>query len=65
MSDQFLEQWINIKFCVILGKNASDTCAVLSVVYWGEGEKLWKIHSDSEWQKPFKESRENMGDGEK
>jgi len=31
MSDWFLEQGINIKFCVKLGKNASDTCAVLSV----------------------------------
>jgi hypothetical protein len=30
MSDCFLEQWINIKFCVKLGKNESDTCAVLS-----------------------------------
>jgi hypothetical protein len=27
MSDRFLEQRINIKCCVKLGKNASDTCA--------------------------------------
>jgi len=31
MSDQFLEQGINIKFCMKLGKNASDTCAMLSL----------------------------------
>jgi hypothetical protein len=36
MSDQFLEQQINIKFCVKLGTNASDTCAVLSEAYVGE-----------------------------
>jgi hypothetical protein len=29
MSDRFLEQEINIKFCVKLGKNASDIYAVL------------------------------------
>jgi hypothetical protein len=31
MSDWFLEQQINIKFCVKLGNNGSDTCAVLEV----------------------------------
>jgi len=30
MSDQFQEQWFNIKFCVKLGENASDTCEMLS-----------------------------------
>jgi hypothetical protein len=33
MSDQFLEQRSNIKFSVKLGKNASDTCAMLSEAY--------------------------------
>jgi len=33
MSDPFLEQQISIKFCEKLGKNASDTCAVLSEAY--------------------------------
>jgi hypothetical protein len=37
MNDQFLVQWVNIKFCVKLGKNASDTCAMLSKAY---GDKL-------------------------
>jgi hypothetical protein len=35
-----LEQWINIKFCVTLGMNANDTCAILCDVY---GEKVWKV----------------------
>jgi hypothetical protein len=39
MNDRFSEQRINIKFCMKLGKNASDTCATLSKAY---GEKLWK-----------------------
>jgi hypothetical protein len=36
MSDRFLEQRINFKFCVKLGKNASDTCAMPSKVYVGD-----------------------------
>jgi hypothetical protein len=39
MNDQFLEQQINIKLCVKLGKNASDTCAVLSEDYVGDKGK--------------------------
>jgi len=39
MSDRFLEQRVNIKFCVKLGKNTSDTCAVLSEAYGGEAIK--------------------------
>jgi hypothetical protein len=39
MNDLFLEQRINIKFCVKLGKNASDTYAVLFKAYAGEGMK--------------------------
>jgi hypothetical protein len=35
-SDKFLEKRINIKFFVKSGKNASDTCAVLSGAYGGE-----------------------------
>jgi hypothetical protein len=37
MSDLFLEQRFNIKFCVTLGKKANDTCAVLSEAY---GDRL-------------------------
>jgi hypothetical protein len=39
MSDQFLEQQINIKFCVKLGKDASDTCVILSKAYGAETMK--------------------------
>jgi hypothetical protein len=39
MSDRFLEQRNNIKFCVKLGKNASDTFAMLSEAYGGEAMK--------------------------
>jgi hypothetical protein len=39
MSDRFLEQRINIKFCAKLGKNASETCAMLSNAYGVEAMK--------------------------
>jgi trimethylamine:corrinoid methyltransferase-like protein len=39
MGDLFLEQQISIKVCVKLGKNANDTCAMLSVAY---GEEVMK-----------------------
>jgi len=42
MSDRFLEQRINIKFCVKLEKNASDPCAMLSEAYGGEAVKKSK-----------------------
>jgi hypothetical protein len=48
----FLEQQINIQFYVKLGKNASNTCAVLSEAYGGEAMKKWSV---SEWHKQFKE----------
>jgi hypothetical protein len=51
-SGQFLEQQTNIKFYVNLGKNASDTCTVLSKAY---GEEAMR-KSSVEWHKRFKES---------
>jgi hypothetical protein len=39
MSDWYLEQWINIKYCVKLGTNASDICAMVSKAYAGEAIK--------------------------
>jgi len=33
MSDKNLEQWINIKFCVKIGKSVSETLALLTVAY--------------------------------
>jgi hypothetical protein len=49
----FLEQRIDIKFCVKLGKNASDTCAELSEAYGGEALRQSSVF---EWHKRFKES---------
>jgi len=42
MSDRFLEQQIDITFCVKLGKNESDTCTLLSEAY---EEKVWMYAS--------------------
>jgi hypothetical protein len=53
MNDRFLEQQINIKFCVKLGKNMSDTSAVLSEAY---GAEAMKMSSVFKWHKWFKES---------
>jgi hypothetical protein len=40
LSDRFLEQQINVKFCVKLGKNLCDACAVFSWGLWGSYEKV-------------------------
>jgi hypothetical protein len=53
MSDLFLERRININFCAKFGKNASQTCAMLSKVY---GREAMKKSSVFEWHKWFKES---------
>jgi hypothetical protein len=47
---------------VRLGKNASDTCAMLSEAYRGEAMKESCV---SEWHKWFKEGHKNMGDDER
>jgi hypothetical protein len=39
MYDRFLEQRNNIKFCVKVGKAASDICLVLSETYGGQAMK--------------------------
>jgi len=46
MSDRFPEQRIDIKYCVKLGKNASDTCAVLYEALKGEAVKSQVFLSD-------------------
>jgi hypothetical protein len=43
MSDWFLQEQINIKFCVKSGKNASDTCTVLSETCGGEAAKISSV----------------------
>jgi hypothetical protein len=62
MSGRFLEQRINIKFCVKLGKNASDTYAMFSEVY---GEEAMKKPCAFEMHKWVKEGREKVEDDEK
>jgi hypothetical protein len=52
MNDQISEQQINIKFCVKLGKKASDTCAMHSEAYGGEAVKKSSVFM---WHKRFKE----------
>jgi len=58
ISDRILGQQISIKFCVKLGKNASDTCAVLS-------EACYEKVKCFEWYNRFKEGCENVDDGER
>jgi hypothetical protein len=57
MNDRFLEQRMNIKCCVKLGKNANDTRAMLSKAYRGEAVKM---SSAFEWHKLLKVCRENV-----
>jgi hypothetical protein len=51
MSDQFLEQRINIEFCVKLRNNARDSCATFSDAY---GREAMKKSNVFEWHKRFK-----------
>jgi hypothetical protein len=52
MSDKNLEQWTNIKFCVKIGKSASETLALIPVAY---GKYAMKKLSVFEWYRQFKE----------
>jgi hypothetical protein len=54
MSDRFLEQGINIKFCVKLGKNATDIYVMLFEAY---GREFMKKSSVFVWHKLLKEVR--------
>jgi len=58
-SDKNLERQINIKFCVKIGKIASETLALLTVAY---GEYTVKKLSVFEWHRQFKEGREDVQD---
>jgi hypothetical protein len=59
MSDKNLEQWINIKFCVTIGKSASETLVLLTLAY---GEYAMKKSSVIDWHRQFKEGREDVQD---
>jgi hypothetical protein len=52
MSDWILKQGIDVKCCVKLAKNESDTCALLSEAYRAEAMKKSGV---PEWHKLFKE----------
>jgi hypothetical protein len=62
MSEQNLEQCINIKFCANLGKSANETLEILRVAY---GDNALKKVSVSEWHNRFKEGRESVKDDER
>jgi hypothetical protein len=57
INDKNLEQRINIKFCMKIGKNASETLALLTVVY---GEYAMKKLSVFEWRKQLKEGQQDV-----
>jgi len=59
MSDKNLEQRINIKICVKIGKSASKTLALLTVAY---GEYAMKKSSVFERHSRFKEGRDVQDD---
>jgi hypothetical protein len=59
MRDENLEQRINIKFCVMIGKSASETLAPLTVAYV---EYAMKKSNVSEWHRRFKEGRGDVKD---
>jgi len=59
MSDKNLEQRINIKFCVKIGKSASETLVLLTVVH---SEYALKKSSVFEWHRRFKEGLEDAQD---
>ena len=57
-----IEQRINIKFCVKLGKTATETLKILHDVYDDSSMSRTKVF---EWHKQFVEGRENMEDDPK
>jgi hypothetical protein len=52
MNGKNLEQWINIKFCVKIGKSANESLSPIILAY---GEYAMKKSSVSERQRWFKE----------
>jgi hypothetical protein len=57
MSNKNLEQRINIKFCVRVGKSASETSALLTVAY---GEFAMKKSSGFEWYRQKRKGQMQM-----
>jgi len=61
-SDKNLDQQMNIKFCVKIGKSATETLILLTVAY---GEYAMKKSSVFEWHRQFKEGREDVQDDQR
>jgi len=59
MSDNKLEQQINIKFRVKIRKSASETSALLTVAYGEYATKNWSVF---EWHRRLTEGREGVQD---
>lgn len=59
MSDRYLEQRIDTKFCVKLNKSASETHYLLKEAYGNEVMSRARVF---DWHKRFKEGREDVGD---
>jgi hypothetical protein len=63
MSYRFLEQRINVKFCVKLDRILSDICAMLCEVYGGEATKkssVLRVISDSKRARTPKSQMKTM-----
>jgi len=54
-----MEQCVNVKFCVKLGKSTTEMYNLLMKVY---GDKCLYHTQVFEWLKTFKDGREEMGD---
>ena len=57
-----VEQRVNVKFCVKLGKSATETYDLLKKVY---GDECLSRTQVFDWFKRFKEEREEIGDDER
>jgi len=57
-----VEQGVNVKFCVKLGKSATETYDFLKKVY---GDECLSCTEVFEWFKRFKEGREEIGDDQR
>jgi hypothetical protein len=59
MKDRNWEKWKNIKFCVKIGKSATETLALLTLAY---GEYAMNKSSVFEWHKWFMEGQNDVQD---
>ena len=57
-----MEQHVNMKFCVKLGKSATEMHNLLKKVY---GDECLSCTQVFEWFKRFKEGREQVGDDQR